>query len=413
MTGSTGSARQEAERLVATILAMAQNGKPDDRSDTRKAVADGLGALGDSLGDAVAGLIGQFTGSGSPPGSTAPAGSEPDAPGAADGTASSGGGDTGGARSGGTGSDGARSGGAGPGGARSGGAGSGGAGSGGAGSGGAGSGGPSSRGAGSGGVGWGGASNARAAAGHLFAGWSTGGAECCVCPICKAIAAVRDPSPGTAVRLATGAGDVATGVASVLRGLSALSGSRPAPVRPAKAAKPVFDPDVSWSAATRTTEPPAAEAADPDPATSDPWTAATRTAPPVRPAAGPELIDEPGRLDVTERLDGTERLDEPGRLGGNGRTGGESVVVAPPPGGDPWAAAVASPARTLRKGAARSPVGGSVPESGTGSRSGGVQQDTAPGTTAARTDDGVEDLDVGRAGAGDGVDHDVPGPAAG
>jgi hypothetical protein len=210
MAGSTGSARQEAERMVATILAMAQNGKGDDLSGTRKKVTDGLGALGDTLGDAVTGLIGQFTGPGSAPGDSS----------------------TGTAKAGATATADPESG---------------------------------------------------SAAGHFFVGWSTGSAACCVCPICKAIAAVRDPSPATAVRLATGAGDVATGVATVLRGLSALSGSRPAPARPAKPAKPVFDPDVSWSAATRTTEPPAGPAVDPDPATSDPWTAATRTAPPVRP----------------------------------------------------------------------------------------------------------------------------------
>jgi hypothetical protein len=49
------------------------------------------------------------------------------------------------------------------------------------------------------------------------AGFATGSAECCVCPLCKAIAAARDPDPDFAERLATGAGDVAAGVASFLR----------------------------------------------------------------------------------------------------------------------------------------------------------------------------------------------------
>jgi hypothetical protein len=49
------------------------------------------------------------------------------------------------------------------------------------------------------------------------AGFATGSAECCVCPVCKAIAAARDPDPQFAERLATGAGDLAAGVASVLR----------------------------------------------------------------------------------------------------------------------------------------------------------------------------------------------------
>jgi hypothetical protein len=51
-------------------------------------------------------------------------------------------------------------------------------------------------------------------------GFATGSAECCVCPVCKAIAAARDPDPEFAERLAAGAGDLASGVASVLRAFS-------------------------------------------------------------------------------------------------------------------------------------------------------------------------------------------------
>ncbi|GIH08824.1 hypothetical protein Rhe02_68910 [Rhizocola hellebori] len=47
--------------------------------------------------------------------------------------------------------------------------------------------------------------------------FSTGSAECCVCPLCKVIAAVRDPDPEMVERLATGAGDLAAGMASFLR----------------------------------------------------------------------------------------------------------------------------------------------------------------------------------------------------
>jgi hypothetical protein len=46
---------------------------------------------------------------------------------------------------------------------------------------------------------------------------STGSAECCVCPLCKVIAAVRDPDPQMVDRLTAGAGDLAAGVASFLR----------------------------------------------------------------------------------------------------------------------------------------------------------------------------------------------------
>nr|WP_258544888.1 hypothetical protein [Micromonospora provocatoris] len=43
------------------------------------------------------------------------------------------------------------------------------------------------------------------------AGFATGSPECCVCPVCRGIAALRDPSPEFAERLATGAGDLAPG----------------------------------------------------------------------------------------------------------------------------------------------------------------------------------------------------------
>ena len=52
-------------------------------------------------------------------------------------------------------------------------------------------------------------------------GFATGSAECCVCPLCKAIVAARDPDPQFAERLASGAGDLATGIAGVLRAFGA------------------------------------------------------------------------------------------------------------------------------------------------------------------------------------------------
>lgn len=57
--------------------------------------------------------------------------------------------------------------------------------------------------------------------GHL----ATGSGECCACPICRGIAALRDPSPEFAERLATAAGDLAVGVASVLRVFGTASGA--------------------------------------------------------------------------------------------------------------------------------------------------------------------------------------------
>jgi hypothetical protein len=53
---------------------------------------------------------------------------------------------------------------------------------------------------------------------------ATGSPECCVCPVCRVIAAMRDPSAEVAEKLATGAGDLANGVASMLRALSRATG---------------------------------------------------------------------------------------------------------------------------------------------------------------------------------------------
>jgi hypothetical protein len=49
---------------------------------------------------------------------------------------------------------------------------------------------------------------------HVIA---NGSEECCICPVCRAIAAIRDPSPEFAEKLATGASDLAAGLTSILR----------------------------------------------------------------------------------------------------------------------------------------------------------------------------------------------------
>ena len=83
-------------------------------------------------------------------------------------------------------------------------------------------------------------------------GFATGSAECCVCPLCKAIAAVRDPDPEFAEKLSTGVGDLATGLAGVLRafgdsGFSFGTGNaKPAEAPPEE---PPGDDDV-WRSAT-------------------------------------------------------------------------------------------------------------------------------------------------------------------
>src|SRR3954447_7001124 len=57
-------------------------------------------------------------------------------------------------------------------------------------------------------------------AGGKHAGFATGSPECCVCPVCRVISAMRDPHPELAERLASGAGDLAAAVTGVMRSVS-------------------------------------------------------------------------------------------------------------------------------------------------------------------------------------------------
>ncbi|MFD2763260.1 hypothetical protein [Micromonospora eburnea] len=111
------------------------------------------------------------------------------------------------------------------------------------------------------------------------AGFATGSPECCVCPVCRGIAALRDPSPEFAERLATGAGDLAAGVASLLRAFAPAESA--APTEPAGAAGAAGTPteDHVWREATRTGH-------DSQPAPEqDVWSAATREEGAVAPGA--------------------------------------------------------------------------------------------------------------------------------
>ena len=116
---------------------------------------------------------------------------------------------------------------------------------------------------------------------------ATGSPECCVCPLCRAIAAVRDPSPEVAFKLATGAADLASNVTGVLRSVGDLVSRAPAPAprrepaepasgrEPAARPRTAADPGVIWRMATAaaagkpSTEP--GDGQEPD----DPWHAAT------------------------------------------------------------------------------------------------------------------------------------------
>ncbi|MEV4465997.1 hypothetical protein AB0J51_20530 [Micromonospora echinofusca] len=114
-------------------------------------------------------------------------------------------------------------------------------------------------------------------------GFATGAAECCVCPVCRGISALRDPSPEFAERLATGAGDLAAGVASLLRAFAPSEPSADAPAGPAATPGPGGGDDHVWREATRSGH-------DSQPAPErDVWSAATRAEDGAAPAVVPPV----------------------------------------------------------------------------------------------------------------------------
>ncbi|MEV0003770.1 hypothetical protein AB0H28_15975 [Micromonospora sp. NPDC050980] len=125
-------------------------------------------------------------------------------------------------------------------------------------------------------------------------GFATGSPECCVCPLCRGIAALRDPSPEFAERLATGAGDLAAGVASMLRAFAPPTSGGPAapaeptPPAPPAGAAPTGSADHVWREATRTGH-------DSQPAPEqDVWAAATRGEGAADPGASEPPVDAAG-----------------------------------------------------------------------------------------------------------------------
>ena len=123
------------------------------------------------------------------------------------------------------------------------------------------------------------------------AGFATGSAECCVCPVCRVISAMRDPSPDLAERLATGAGDLAAGVAGLLRSLSRGPGGRSEP-------EPRSEGDEFWDGLRRRAAGGRRGSAGRRRRDADPWRSATR-APRRR-----------GRGGAAARADGQEGREE-------------------------------------------------------------------------------------------------------
>jgi hypothetical protein len=118
-------------------------------------------------------------------------------------------------------------------------------------------------------------------------GFATGSAECCVCPVCRAIAVLRDPAPEFADRLAAGVSDLAAGVTSVLRAIQ-RSGDRAAPTEAAQ-----DEGDEFWESLRRKAAEAAKAAAraastvDMSTMEEDPWRAATAEPAASAPAAAP------------------------------------------------------------------------------------------------------------------------------
>jgi hypothetical protein len=420
-----GTAREEAERLVATVLAMASRsgtGSAEDKtfSDTAHRVTAGLGAVATTFADALNTLsstVAAATASPSaPPSPSSPAPAPASEADRADDSATDGaagepikGGDPWAAATKNTGP-------AGGSGRRAGGG---------------------SAGGGLFGSGFfGGAGSGRS----IHYGLANGTIECCVCPICRVIAGLREPGPHTAERLATGAGDLASGLASVLRTVSAMSGSaRPKPARPPRPAPPA--PDQAWSTATRRDR-PAEPPAPPSEATrsTDPWAAASATsaadvasasaakaASAARAAAAAQAAwaattaaakaDSAAarRAAAADLSSATATIPQAAAsppaaadLSASAPASSSATTLTP---GSVWAAAT----RSEHVGAEAAPgVTGGDPEPGSGS---GVESGRASGL---RTKDGFEleaaaafaDRGGTRVARGDDVDHDVAGPAA-
>jgi hypothetical protein len=80
---------------------------------------------------------------------------------------------------------------------------------------------------------------------------ATDSEECCRCPVCRVIAAARQPDPDIAERLATGVGDLAEGAARMLRTIAAAGASTTAPARESThPGRPADDDGDPWAAAT-------------------------------------------------------------------------------------------------------------------------------------------------------------------
>jgi hypothetical protein len=140
-------------------------------------------------------------------------------------------------------------------------------------------------------------SSATRGLGAAGVGFSTGSPECCVCPVCRAIAAMRDPNSDLADRLSAGVGDLATGVATILRTLSTRAGRPEAAEEPSTSEGDQLWEDLRRKAADAARAYVRPSTGDTSESTvDDPWRAATREPAPtteVPTAVPPALIPRP------------------------------------------------------------------------------------------------------------------------
>ncbi|MFV2009053.1 MULTISPECIES: hypothetical protein [unclassified Micromonospora] len=158
---------------------------------------------------------------------------------------------------------------------------------------------------------------------------ATGDPACCVCPVCRAITALRDPSPELADRLAAGAGDFAAGVASLLR---ALAPDRPAD--PAGQSERPADPTASPEPAAGS---PAADPAGPPPDRHGPPTGRTTSDDEVwrQTTWTMDDSDYAGDRDVwSAATNAPVDVAGTGAPPAQGRTGGPAVTAPATPGAD-------------------------------------------------------------------------------
>jgi len=172
---------------------------------------------------------------------------------------------------------------------------------------------------------------------------ATGSDECCVCPVCRVIAAMRDPSVEMTERLSAGAGDLATAVTGVLRMLSrATGGGHPAS---APEEEPTREGDEFWESMRRKAADAARNAArtarGEEP--TDPWRTATSGA-----GTKPMAKKAVAKKAVKKAAGAAGPVVDPTTTVPPGAVAGQSEPAVPPAASAPLTASSGDPSVTRR-----------------------------------------------------------------